>query len=152
MNVAHLEFPEELYYLVEHDTWARFEDGGIVTVGISALGVALSGDLYMCRPKTVGKIIEAQRGIAVVELAKSIVSVKSPLSGTVVGINAALEDRPELICRDPYGAGWLARLQASNWDRDRRALVTGAAIGPAMRERAWLMRQIDAPDANASPM
>ena len=146
MKIADLEFPEHLYYFVEHDTWARREDDGTVTVGISALGIALSGDLYMCRPKAVGSVVEAGRGIAVVELAKSIVSVKSPIAGKVVAINAALEEMPQLIHRDPYGAGWIARLAPVNWERDLNMLVTGEAIAPVIQERAWLMRQADKPN------
>ena len=142
-----LAFPEHLHYLVDEDTWARVEDDGSVTVGITALGVALSGELHMCRPRSVGIVVEQGRGVAVVELAKSIVSVKSPLSGEVVAINEALAQHPALVNRDPYGCGWIARLRPLRWNEERAALVTGAAVGPAMREHAARMRQADAPGA-----
>jgi glycine cleavage system H protein len=145
MDFEQLAFPEHLHYLVDEDTWARVEDDGSVRVGITSLGVALSGDLFMCRPRPVGTRVEQGRGVAVVELAKSIVSVKSPLSGDVVAVNDALGQQPELVNRDPYGAGWIARLRPLRWDEERAVLVTGAAIGPAMRQHAWLMRQADAP-------
>ena len=134
------EFPGDLHYHVDEDTWARLESDGSVTVGITSLGVALSGDLYMCRPKPPGAVIAAGRGIAVVELSKSIVSVKSPAAGEVLAVNEALDEHPELVNRDPYGEGWIARLRPSDWDEDRRRLLTGAAVEPAMRHRAWLMR------------
>jgi glycine cleavage system H protein len=143
MDFEQLAFPEHLYYLVDDDTWARVEDDGSVTVGITSLGVALSGDIFMCRPRPPGTLVEQGRGIAVAELAKAIVSVKSPLSGEVMAVNEALAQQPELVNRDPYGTGWIARLRPLRWDEERAALVTGAAVGPAMREHAERMREAD---------
>ena len=150
MEFEQFAFPGHLHYLVDEDTWARVEEDGSVTVGITSLGVALSGDLYMCRPRPVGASVEQGRNVAVVELAKSIVSVKSPVSGEVIAINEALAQEPGLVNRDPYGAGWIARLRPLRWDEERAALVTGAAIAPAMRRHAWLMRQADSPGADLS--
>jgi glycine cleavage system H protein len=64
------------------------------------------------------------------------VSVKSPLSGTVLQINEALAGRPELVHLDPYGLGWLARLMPAAWDRECQALVHGAAVAEAMAHHA----------------
>src|SRR5574341_772287 len=138
MKVGDFEFPEHLHYLVEHDTWARLDADGVVCVGISSLGVRMAGEFYMCRPQPVGRAVEAGRSIAVAELAKSIVSVKSPLAGVVAEVNEALAQRPELVHLDCYGAGWLARLTPVDWARDSRALVTGAAVEAAMRRQLWL--------------
>ncbi|MCC7455735.1 MAG: hypothetical protein IT390_02135 [Nitrospira sp.] len=154
IDFEQLTFPEHLHYLVDEDTWARVEDDGSVTVGITSLGVALSGDLYMCRPRPIGAMVEQRRGIAVVELAKSIVSMKSPVSGEVIAINEVLAQQPERANHDPYGDGWIARLRPLHWEAERAALVTGAAVAPAMRHRAWLMCRADAPDGaqgDASP-
>lgn len=140
MEFEQLAFPENLHYAVEDDTWARAEDDGTFIVGITALGIALSGEIYMCRPKPVGAAVEQGRGIAVAELAKAIVSVKSPLSGEVLAVNEELAQRPELVHRDPYGGGWIARLRALRWDEDRERLVTGAAVRPAMRQHALRMK------------
>jgi glycine cleavage system H protein len=68
------------------------------------------------------------------------VSVKAPLSGEVVEVNLRLREEPELVHRDPYGAGWLLRLRPSALDRERVDLVTGDAIAPAMAEHARLFR------------
>ena len=133
--------PPELHYLIEHQVWARLDDDASATVGISALGVRLSGDIYMCRPKAVGVFVEQGRAVAVVELAKSIVAVKSPVTGTVVAVNPLLADTPELVHRDPYGDGWLVRLSLSRWAEDQAQLVHGAAVAPAMRAHARLHRQ-----------
>lgn len=141
VNVNGLAFPEALHYLVEHQVWARLEEGGLATVGITSLGIQLAGEIYMCRPKGVGQVVEQGRSVAVVELAKSIVSVKSPVAGTVVAVNPRLADEPELVHRDPYGEGWLARLALADFARDREALVHGAqAVREAMAHHAWLNR------------
>ena len=141
LDVAGMAFPEALHYLVEHQVWVRLEDDGCATVGITALGVRLAGEVYMCRPKGVGQAVEQGRSVAVVELAKSIVSVKSPVTGTVQAVNPRLSAEPELVHADPYGAGWLARLSLADFARDRAALVHGAqAVREAMAHHAWLHR------------
>ncbi len=136
-----LAFPADLAYHVEHQTWARLDADGSATVGITSLGIKLSGELYMCRPRPVGAEVAQGRSIAVVELAKSVVSVKSPVSGTVVAVNPRLENTPELVHRDPYGDGWLARLALSDPSADLPQLVQGDAVAPAMAHHAWLNRQ-----------
>ena len=140
MSTPPLHCPEDLYYHVEHQVWARLGDDGRATVGITALGIQLAGEIYMCRPKTVGSAVEQGRSIAVVELAKSIVSVKSPLSGTVVAVNPRLSAQPELVHRDPYGEGWLVQLRTTDFDTERHALLHGDAVAPAMQHHAWLHR------------
>lgn len=137
--------PAELFYLVEHQVWARLEGDGTATVGITRLGVQLAGEVYMARPKGVGVAVEQGRAVAVVELAKSIVSVKSPVTGTVEAVNGRLAAEPERVHEDPYGDGWLARLRLADFEADRAALITGEAVAPAMAHHAWLHRQ-DAPE------
>ncbi len=137
-----LPFPDGLYYHIEHQVWARLEaDGSEAAVGITSLGIRLSGEIYMCRPKPVGTVVEQGRSIAVVELAKSIVSVKSPVRGTVIAVNPLLAQKPEWVHDDPYGQGWLARLRLGGFDADRPALLHGEAVAPAMRHHAWLHRE-----------
>lgn len=138
MIIRGLDFPDALHYLVDHQVWARLEGVGTATVGITSMGIRAAGEIYMCRPKAVGSEVEQGRAVAVVELAKSIVSVKSPVRGTVVDVNVALEERPELVHRDPYGEGWLARLRLSDFDTDRAALVQGDAVPAAMEAYARL--------------
>jgi len=139
-----LQFPPDLLYLVEHDVWARLHGDGTATVGITALGIKLSGEIYMCRPKSVGSKIEQGRAVAVVELAKAIVSVKCAVTGTVIAVNPLLEDTPELVHQMPYGDGWLARLALENLDADLPQLVQGAAVAQAMERHAESIEDEDA--------
>ncbi len=134
MNEA--AFPADLLYLVEHDVWARVHDDGSATVGITAIGIRLAGEIYMCRAKPVGSVIEQGRSVGVVELAKAIVSVKSAVSGTLVETNPLLEATPELVNRDPYGDGWVAKIALVNFERDRTRLVGGEQV-PLEMQRHW---------------
>lgn len=132
-----LNHPPELYYLIEHQVWARLQaDGASATVGITALGLALSGEIYMCRPKRVGTELAQGATVAVVELSKSIVAVKTAVSGTIIEINPRLDERPRLVDQDPYGAGWIARLRLSNFSADVPQLVHGDAVAAAMARHA----------------
>lgn len=135
-----LSFPADLHYLIEHQVWARLHADGTATVGITALGIRLAGEIYMARPKGVGVAVEQGRAVAVVELAKSIVSVKSPVTGTVVEVNPELAARPERVHEDPYGTGWLARVAMADFERDRPALLHGEPVAAAMAHHAWLNR------------
>lgn len=138
MTALQLSYPPDLYFLMEHQVWARVEGDGTATVGITELGIALSGEIYMCRPKRVGTALEQAATVAVVELSKSIVAVKTPVSGTVVVVNPALEERPFLVHQDPYGDGWIARLQLADFPANLAALAHGDAVAPAMARHAWL--------------
>ena len=136
MAALHLNHPPGLYYLMEHQVWARLEEGGTATLGITQLGIALSGEIYMCRPKRVGTELAQGSTLAVVELSKSIVPVKTAVTGTLVELNPALEQRPGLVDRDPYGAGWIARLRLKDFALDLPQLVHGEAVAGAMAQHA----------------
>lgn len=142
-DAALMTLPTGFWLWPEDQTWAQPLPGGQVRVGITALGLKASGEIYMCRPKPVGSEVEQGRSIGVVELSKSIVSVKSPLSGVVTRVNEALEERPELVHQSPHEAGWLVELAPSNLDADKARLAIGeAAIRNALSRWAWL-NQLD---------
>ena len=141
MKPLELAFPDDLLYLVEHDVWARVHGDGTATVGITSLGIKLSGEIYMCRAKPTGSSVDQGRAVAVVELAKAILSVKSPVSGEVVLTNPLLEQTPELVHRDPYGDGWIARLALRDLEGDMHRLVQGDAIPQVARAQARSMER-----------
>lgn len=134
------DFPADLLYLVEHQVWARVDAPDCVTMGITALGLRLAGEIYTCRPKAVGTVVEQGRACGVVELAKSIVSVRTPLSGTIIETNPQVIAEPQRVNQDPYGSGWLLRLRPSALAQERAALAEGEAVAPAMAEHARLYR------------
>ena len=110
------EIPGDLKFLKSHE-WARAEDSGLITIGISDRAQELLGDLVYVELPEVGEIIVANAAVAVVESVKAASDVYSPVSGKVVAVNAALTDKPETINEDAYGEGWLLVIDPD--DRDQ---------------------------------
>jgi glycine cleavage system H protein len=140
MKIAGCSFPEHLWFHADHQLWVELESVDTARVGITEMGIRQSGEIYMCRVKSMGTELGQGQSLGVVELAKSIVSVKSPVSGRVLETNPVLAEQPERVHQDPYGAGWLARIQLSNWAADCAALIHGDSVEEAMRNYAWLNR------------
>lgn len=102
--------PADLKYAATHE-WARVNDDGSVTVGITDHAQAQLGDLVFVEVPEVGQQVSATEPCAVVESVKAASDIYSPVAGEVVEVNTALSDTPELINQDPYGEGWIFRLQ-----------------------------------------
>lgn len=100
------EIPGDLKFLKSHE-WARIEDGGQVTVGISEHAQSLLGDLVYVELPAVGDTLTMGAAAAVVESVKAASDVYSPVTGTVTAVNEALADKPETINEDAYGEGWM---------------------------------------------
>lgn len=107
------EIPGDLKFLKSHE-WARVEDNGHITVGISDHAQAALGDLVYVELPSVGDNVQAGNGAAVVESVKAASDVYSPVSGTVVAVNDKLADAPETINGDAYGEGWLFVVKPSD--------------------------------------
>jgi len=140
-TVRVFEFPDELYYLMAHDTWARLDPDGNVTVGITALGAHLSGEFIEFMPKPVGQRVERERALGLLEMSKVIRSVRAPVGGVLLESNERVKREPALINNSPYGEGWLVRLQPTDWERDCRELVTAAAIPQAAQDYMALLAE-----------
>ncbi|MDI1251837.1 glycine cleavage system protein GcvH [Thermomonas sp.] len=104
------EIPGDLKFLKSHE-WARVEDDGKVTIGISDHAQDLLGDLVYVELPDVGDQINAGTACAVVESVKAASDVYAPLSGKVLEVNTALSDKPETINEDAYGDGWLFTME-----------------------------------------
>jgi len=100
------EIPGDLKFMKSHE-WARIEDNGSVTVGISDHAQGLLGDLVYVELPAVGDDVQAGTACAVVESVKAASDVYAPISGKVTAVNTALADKPETINEDAYGDGWL---------------------------------------------
>jgi glycine cleavage system H protein len=104
------ELPGDLQYTSDHE-WLRREDDGNVTVGITDHAQSALGDLVYVELPEVNQEVEAGGDMAVVESVKAASDVYAPIGGTVVAVNEALTDDPEAINNDPYGDGWIVRLE-----------------------------------------
>ena len=105
--------PAALRYAETHE-WARAQDDGLVTVGITDHAQHMLGDLVFVELPEVGRVVSAAEGCAVVESVKAASDVYSPLEGVIVEVNEMLADNPELINQTPYGEGWVFRLKTTS--------------------------------------
>jgi len=107
------QVPAELKYNDSHE-WVRLEADGTVTVGITDHAQEALGDVVFVETPAVGSELSAGSSAGVVESVKAASDIYSPIDGTVLATNPALEGEPELVNSDPYGDGWMFRLQPAN--------------------------------------
>jgi glycine cleavage system H protein len=107
-----MEFPEQLRYSSEHE-WVAV-DGERARVGITDFAQDALGDVVYVQLPEVGVMVVANATCAEVESTKSVSDVYSPLSGTIVEVNASLDATPELLNQDPYGQGWIFVVEMSD--------------------------------------
>lgn len=108
-----MDLPEELRYSQEHE-WVRVGEGGRAVVGITDYAQDALGDVVYVQLPDVGLEVVADGSVAEIESTKSVSEVYSPVSGKVVEVNTALDDTPEAVNQDPYGAGWIFAIEMSD--------------------------------------
>ena len=140
-TIADFEFPDDLLYLLEQDTWVRLDDDGNATVGITSLGAHISGEFIEFMPKPAGTRVERDRALGLLEMSKVIRSVRSPVAGVLLEANPRVAREPGLINASPYREGWLVRLQPSAWEHDRALLVDAGALPEAVRAYMALLSE-----------
>ncbi len=122
MQVLDYDIPDDLYYSKEHE-WVRIE-GKTAVLGITDYAQkSLHEVVYVETPKVDGQIEQFQ-SIGSVESVKSVSDIFTPVSGKIIEINAELAESPELTNEDPYGKGWIAKVQSANFDEDLKKLLT----------------------------
>ncbi len=104
--------PDDLHYSKDHE-WVRVE-GGVAVVGITDYAQDSLGDVVYVELPKVGDDFAANESFGSVESVKAVSEVFSPVSGEIVGISETLADAPEKVNQDPYGEGWMIRVQMSN--------------------------------------
>jgi glycine cleavage system H protein len=129
-NIRGCNLPDDLYYLVEKHVWAKPMGGGVVRVGITAVAAKLSGGKLAAltvKGKAIGQEVKQGKSVATVESSKFVGPVPAPVTGVLLRANEKLSSDPNLAVADPYGEGWVAEMQAANWDGEKGSLATGAA-------------------------
>ena len=104
-----MNIPAELKYTKEHE-WVKV-DGNIVVVGITDYAQGELGDIVFVELPSVGTEVKAMEPFGTIEAVKAVSDLFSPVSGKVAEINPALEDDPMVINRDPYGEGWMIKVE-----------------------------------------
>lgn len=124
-SVRGCEIPEDLLYNIENNVWIRRESDGSATVGLTSFACSLAGQIVSYTPKKAGKSVKKDKSCATVESGKWVGPAKTPVTGDVVATNEAVAANPGLINSDPYGEGWLVRIQPEDWDGETGSLKTG---------------------------
>ena len=126
--------PSDLRYTKSHE-WVRAAQNGAVEIGITEHAQSALGDLVFVEVPEVGRAVKAGEASAVVESVKAASDVYSPVSGKVTASNGQLATQPELLNQDPYGAGWMFRVQ-TNAPVDDSALLSAADYANYLAEEA----------------
>ena len=104
--------PEDLKYSTDHE-WVRV-DGNIATVGITDYAQDALGDIVFVELPDVGATTKTGDTLSEVESTKSVSDIFAPLTGTITEANSALDDDPTVVNSDPYGAGWMFKIEMSD--------------------------------------
>jgi glycine cleavage system H protein len=123
--------PTDRFYTSE-GLWAK-EEQGRIRIGLSDFAQQRSGDVAFTDIKPVGTVLAVGDEVAVIETIKVNITYTSPFDGKIVEVNPAMEDAPEAINQDPYGAGWLAVLEVTDWNAQRGRLLDPQAYFEVMR-------------------
>ena len=107
-----MELPDDLRYSAEHE-WVRV-DGTQAVVGITDFAQDNLGDIVYVQLPEVGATLARNRACAEVESTKSVSDIYAPVSGSIVAVNDALGTTPELVNSDPYGDGWIFRVELAD--------------------------------------
>ena len=128
-TVRGCDLPEDLYYLIEKHVWVRKLDGNLVRLGMTSVAAKLSGgslNAVTVSARKIGSEVAQGKSVATLESSKFVGPVPAPVSGVLVRGNERLEAEPNLAASDPYGQGWIAEVEATNWDAEVSVLATGA--------------------------
>ena len=108
------EFPDDLFFTKDH-VWAKAE-GNEITIGLTSFGQDVAGDILYVEAPAEGRDVARDEAFMSMEPGKWVGRVKSPVSGRVIEANSELEWESDLVNSDPYGAGWLTKLDAKDSD------------------------------------
>jgi glycine cleavage system H protein len=118
--------PDDLRYSAEHEWARRLDDTSRVRVGITDYAQDALGDVVYVDLPAVGTAVTSGQAVGELESTKSVSEMYAPVAGSVVAVNEALAEQPELLNDDPYGEGWLCEIEMSNPD-DFDAMMDAAA-------------------------
>jgi glycine cleavage system H protein len=121
-----MNFPATLKYTKDHE-WILLE-GNTATIGITDFAQHELGDIVYVDINTVGKTLAAEEIFGTVEAVKTVSDLFLPVAGTILSTNPLLEKQPELVNTDPYGDGWMVKLEVSNIS-DVETLMNSEAYG-----------------------
>lgn len=120
-----MNFPADVKYTKDHE-WIKLTDGNVALIGITQFAQQELGDIVYVDIASTGKTLNKDEVFGTVEAVKTVSDLFLPVDGTVLEVNPILEKQPELVNSDPYGEGWMIKLQVTNPD-DINELLNASA-------------------------
>ena len=119
-----MNFPDNLKYTKDHE-WIRLE-GNVATVGITDFAQSELGDIVYVDIPSLNKSLKKEAVFGTVEAVKTVSDLFLPVSGKITEINPQLNDKPEVVNKDPYGEGWMVKISVENPDEAKELLDAAA--------------------------
>jgi len=130
------DFPDSLYFHRDH-MWVNLE-GGKARIGYNAWAQNAAGKVLFMRIRNVGSRLDQGKTLGTLESGKWVGPLKTPLSGTIAGLNEEVQKKPSLVNEDPYGRGWVALLEPSKLEEELKGLIKGSDEATL---RAWITEE-----------
>lgn len=119
-----MSYPSELLYTEDHE-WVRIEDN-IATVGITFYAATELGDVVYVEIETLGEELDGHEVFGTIEAVKTVSDLFMPVAGKIIEVNEALNDDPEVVNKDPYGDGWMIKVELSDASNPEGLLAADA--------------------------
>lgn len=116
-----MELPQDLKYTRDHE-WVRV-DGNIATVGITDYAQQQLGDIVFIEIETIDEVLQQGEVFGTIEAVKTVSDMFMPVSGGIREVNEELQNSPDLVNGDPYGGGWMIKIEMTNADGDLDGLL-----------------------------
>lgn len=133
-EVQGCELPEDLYYDIEKDTWAKPLENNIVMLGMTDVAQTQAGKILHVTFKKVGSVVQRRGNTATIESGKWVGPIPSPVSGEIVEVNELLLKDPLLLNISPYKDAWVSKVKAANFG-DLKFLLTGKEAVEKYKEK-----------------
>lgn len=127
-----MNYPDDLLYTNEHE-WLRVEDGNTVCVGITDFAQNELGEIVFVDVTTLGEELNKEEPFGSIEAVKAVSDLFMPVSGKVLEVNPELDDHPELVNEDPYGKGWIIRVEMTN-EEEKNGLLSAKEYNELLNE------------------
>lgn len=108
-----MNFPADIRYTSEHE-WLRITEGNIAVIGVTDFAQSELGDIVFVEIETVGQTLATNEIFGTVEAVKTVSDLFLPVAGKILEVNPALANNPELVNSDPYGEGWMVKIEVAD--------------------------------------
>lgn len=130
-QVRGCNLPDDLLYDVENNIWYRENSDGTVTLGMTTVAAAMAGPLVAFTPKKAGRSVKEGKSCATVESGKWVGPAKIAFDAEILEVNETMAGNPKLAGQDPYGEGWMVKVQPADWAAAKATLLPGTEVaGP----------------------